>query len=691
MFRYILLLFFCSFYIFSQNLHLRFDGIPTTIYNAQSNSPFTGGIDIPRYQFIDIDNDNDFDLFIYDKDTNLNYYRNDGSVSSPNFRMITNKYFGVSLKSWFYFINIDNDGDKDLFCGGDSQHVRYIKNTGSASNPIYQLQTFVLKTDINDPILSEAQCTPVFVDIDNDGDFDFITGSSSGRLTFYENIGSASNFNFKFISAFWKNIEIIGGAFDHGASSITFDDIDGDNDRDLFWGDLFNHSFYFIRNTGTAQNFNYSTVDTTYPVPNAWFSGGYNMPRVHDIDNDGKKDLFIGVLFGSSTRNNFVYYRNTGSINIPQFTKITENFIVNIDAGSYSYPCFADIDNDNDFDLFIGSDRAYVSFYRNTGNVSAPQLTLVTDSLLYIDSANFNFSPSIADLDNDGKKDMIIGAFDGKLKYYRNTGTVLSPVFTFTASQLSSIDLGQSSAPFLADIDNDGDFDMLAGNSDGKLYYYSNNGTASAFNFVFVSNNYQGIFVGNDSAPALGDLDGDNDLDLLVGCRAGIIYYYRNNGTISNPNFGLVSNNYAGVNVFFASSPAIVDINGDSDKDLFVGNIKGGIYYYENWDVFGITPINSGVPSSHKLFQNYPNPFNPTTNIRFDITPLKMGRGSMTTVIVYDILGREITMLVNEQLMPGTYEVTWDAANFPGGVYYYRLIIDNEQLYKESKRMVLIK
>ncbi|HJY63966.1 MAG TPA: VCBS repeat-containing protein, partial [Ignavibacteria bacterium] len=576
MIRYCFLIVFVLFSTFSQNLHLRFDGIPVTINSQTSNSPFTGGIDIPRYQFIDIDNDNDLDLFIYDKDTNLNYYRNDGSAASANFRLISNKYFGLSIKSWFYFTNIDNDGDKDLFCGGDSQHVRYIKNNGTASNPVYQIQTFVLRTDLNDPILSEAQCVPVFVDIDADNDMDFITGTSQGRLTYYENIGNANNFNFKFISNFWKNLEIIGGALDHGASSITFDDIDGDNDRDLFWGDLFNPSFYYIRNTGTAQNSNYSTIDTSYPIPNKWLSGGFNMPRIHDIDNDGRKDLFIGVLFGSSTRNNFVYFRNTGTINNPQFTKITENYFTNIDAGSYSYPCFTDIDNDNDFDLFIGSDRAFLSFYRNTGTAAAPQFTLVTDSLFYIDSNNFNYSPAIADLDNDSKKDMILGTFDGKLKYYRNTGTLANPVFTLTASQLNLVDVGQSSAPALADLDNDGDFDLLIGNSDGKLHYYSNNGNASAFNFVFVTNNYSGIFVGNDSSPTLSDLDGDADLDMLVGNRLGLIYFYRNNGNAGNPNFGLISGNYANVNAFYASAPAIVDINGDSDKDLFVGNIKGG-------------------------------------------------------------------------------------------------------------------
>ena len=719
--RYCLLLLFCCFAVFSQNLHQRFDGIPVNIGGSLSNSPFSGGIDIPRYQLIDIDYDNDLDIFIFDRDTNLNFYRNDGNASAANFVLISNKYFSLSFKNWFYFTDIDNDNDRDLFCGGDSQHVRYIKNTGSASNPVYQIQTYSVKTDLNQDMLSEGPCVPVFVDIDADGDIDFITGSSSGRLTFYENIGGPNNFIFKFITAFWKNLEIIGGAdyidsrlrgndrkgnleiiggaFNlHGASSIYFEDIDGDNDRDLFWGDLFNQSLYFIRNTGSAQNFNYSVIDSTYPIPNAWFSGGFNIPRIHDIDNDGKKDLFIGVIIGSSPKNNFVYYRNTGTVNNPQFTKITDNYIKAIDAGSSSFPCFADIDNDNDFDLFIGGDKPYVSFFRNSGTAANPQFNLEIDSLPMLYS-NFNFSVTIADLDNDSKKDMICGAFDGKLRYYRNTGTIQNPVFTFTASQLDAFDVGQSSAPVLADPDNDGDKDLLVGNSDGRLYYYINNGNPNVFNFSLVTGNYQSIFVGNDSAPSLGDIDNDGDPDLLIGNRLGVIYYYRNDGSVSNPNFVFVSNNYAGINVFYTAAPAIVDINADSDKDLFAGNIKGGLYYYENWDVFGIKQISSEVPEGFKLYQNYPNPFNPVTKIKFNI-PSLIRRGAGVVVLkVYDILGREVTTLVNKKLQPGTYEAEWpartggDASNYPSGVYFYQLTVNSEQkiMFSETKRMVLVK
>jgi hypothetical protein len=111
------------------------------------------------------------------------------------------------------------------------------------------------------------------------------------------------------------------------------------------------------------------------------------------------------------------------------------------------------------------------------------------------------------------------------------------------------------------------------------------------------------------------------------------------------------------------------------------------------WDYYnqyiGIKPISSSVPRSFVLFQNYPNPFNPSTKIKFEI-PLNKGgqRGLSARLVIFDILGREITTLINEQLKPGTYEATWDVSDCPSGVYFYKLTAGD---FSETKKMVLIK
>ncbi|MBZ0203161.1 MAG: T9SS type A sorting domain-containing protein [Ignavibacteria bacterium] len=97
----------------------------------------------------------------------------------------------------------------------------------------------------------------------------------------------------------------------------------------------------------------------------------------------------------------------------------------------------------------------------------------------------------------------------------------------------------------------------------------------------------------------------------------------------------------------------------------------------------GIQPINSSIPKEFKLSQNYPNPFNPNTKIKFQLV-----KGDHAKLVIYDVLGREISVLVNEELKAGNYEVNWNAANYPSGVYFYRLETGD---YSETRKMVLIK
>jgi len=102
-----------------------------------------------------------------------------------------------------------------------------------------------------------------------------------------------------------------------------------------------------------------------------------------------------------------------------------------------------------------------------------------------------------------------------------------------------------------------------------------------------------------------------------------------------------------------------------------------------------IKKLGSEVPLNFTLHQNYPNPFNPRTKIKFDIKKSVAGsQASVVTLKVFDILGKEISSLVNEQLQPGIYEVEWNASNYTSGVYFYRLSSGN---FIETKKMLLIK
>jgi len=117
------------------------------------------------------------------------------------------------------------------------------------------------------------------------------------------------------------------------------------------------------------------------------------------------------------------------------------------------------------------------------------------------------------------------------------------------------------------------------------------------------------------------------------------------------------------------------------------------INFYLNRVNVGIKQISTTVPSEYKLYQNYPNPFNPSTIIRYQITPLtppfgKGGTGGFVTLKVYDILGKEVATLVNNKQIPGVYEVTWEASQYPSGIYFYRLVSRD---FSETKKMLMIK
>jgi len=126
--------------------------------------------------------------------------------------------------------------------------------------------------------------------------------------------------------------------------------------------------------------------------------------------------------------------------------------------------------------------------------------------------------------------------------------------------------------------------------------------------------------------------------------------------------------------------------------DLYAVRTNGGISH-TSFIVEGVKGIEGKMPETYSLFQNYPNPFNPVTKIQFSV-PLNKGgeRGLSVRLIIFDILGREVAVLVNQQLQPGTYEVNWSAtggaSDFTSGVYFYKLVTDG---YVETKRMVLLK
>lgn len=259
-----------------------------------------------------------------------------------------------------------------------------------------------------------------------------------------------------------------------------------------------------------------------------------SIPALVDIDADGDVDVFIGTEDGT-----VAYFENIGTPTNPTFVERTgaaNPLDGPIAVSGNAAPTFADMDNDGDFDLYVGQRDGSIVFYDNEGTPSEPDFAEITGPavpLTNVDVANDSV-PFLIDFDNDGDNDAFIGGLDGSILYYRNS-SALSPIFELVPaadSPVGTINVGldQNSSPALVDIDNDADLDLFVGRGDGTMFFYqNNNGDFGQTSYVPITN----LDVGEHAHPRFADVDNDGDVELLVGRNAGTVNYYRSDERIS--------------------------------------------------------------------------------------------------------------------------------------------------------------
>lgn len=238
---------------------------------------------------------------------------------------------------------------------------------------------------------------------------------------------------------------------------------------------------------------------------------------------------------------------------------------------------------------------------------------------------------------------------------------------------------------------------IYAGTIDSGVFVSSNSGTnwikstlnnrnvrsiAANGNFVYAGIlNSQGLFLSTNN----GDTWVQSSLNnrdcqaltiqgstVLTGTASHGVYVSNDNGT----NWVQKNDGLGHYSIF-----ALIIHNGY----VYAGTSGGGVYRRAISELLAIQPVSNQIPSSYSLSQNYPNPFNPATKIRFDIS----GASSAQTLLsVYNLLGREVAVLVNEKLTLGEYEVDFNGSYLPSGVYYYKLTAGD---FIETKKMVLVK
>lgn len=264
------------------------------------------------------------------------------------------------------------------------------------------------------------------------------------------------------------------------------------------------------------------------------------------------------------------------------------NPFASVHAGAITSPAFLDLDGDGDLDLISGLRSGYgISVARNTGSASAPVFTPLTGSDNPLAGLSPNLAmPAFVDLDGDGDLDLVAGTFFDGLFVAENVGTGAASAFTAGLGgpdPLDTVWFAYRDAPAFADLDGDGDLDVVLGWQFGTFATWLNTGTGAAPVFTRLNgtaNPLAGFDVGIRSTPAFVDFDGDGDLDLVSGRGDGTFTAFRNTGTATSPAFSELTgadNPFAGFNAGSQSAPAFVDLDADGDLDLVSGASSGPV------------------------------------------------------------------------------------------------------------------
>jgi hypothetical protein len=535
-------------------------------FAAPLTNPF--GLAALVVELADLDGDGDFDAFSWSA-TGVVFHENTGTASSPAFAAPVTNPFGLGVDGFSNpsFADIDGDGDLDALVSVHDYNAPTIdlfENTGTSTAPAFaapQANPFGL--------LSLYPGIADFADVDGDGDLDALITGGYGETGFwltlaFDNTGSSST------PAFTR----LGNPFGLGAmhccntpsSSHELVDIDDDGDLDAFSGD--GNSVGFLRNVGTPN------APVFGNPPNPYGLVG-NDPVVADVDADGDPDVILGAGSGDT-----VFFENTATAAEPAFAAPLTNAFGLAGVGGYAAPDFGDLDGDGDLDALIGNAEGDSVLFENTGTSGAPAFAAPLTNPFGLTGVTAYSSPDLADIDGDGDLDLFVGEAAGNVLLFENTGTVNVAAFADPLENPFGLVLTgygrYYASPDLADVDGDGDLDAFVGHSGGNTSFLRNTGTASTPAFVQSAISSVGIYTaGSYAAPELGDLDGDGNLDALIGSLDGDVFFYR--GTPVQPAFRLLpSSGLSG------REPAFVDIDADGDLDAFFGQSNGSTRLHVN-------------------------------------------------------------------------------------------------------------
>lgn len=537
---------------------------------------YTGGLRAGQFSNIDFNNDGVQDLFVFDRNGDqVIPLVNIGQPGETRYRFAP-EYIPVfpKMTNWALIVDFNQDGIPDIFTSSNDFPGSIAVWKGSRTNDrlSFRLVTFDygLKTILQFPITGgftqiyvSSIDLPAVADIDGDGDLDLLTFEPEGSLLqYYQNQAKEEGLP---------------------ADSLKY------IRKDVCWG-KFRENEFSQEITLSSDPFSCASGFTGSDTQGLRHSGSGVL--AFDADGDGDMDLILGDL----ANKHITFLKNGGTKDNAWMTSQDIRFPVYdvpVEIEIFLSAFFVDVDGDGKRDLIITPNEAFnaenkdhVWFYRNTGTDQVPVFNLVTKNFLMDEMLYFynGSHPAFFDEDGDGLMDILVGtngiiAPGGRrlhrMALMKNIGTKDSPAYEVVTEDY----LGFSAfdeftgrfAPAFGDLDGDGDVDLMIGDVRGFLYYLEN--TAGAGNPVDFKNpvyRYSNIFIGQNAKPQLIDLDADGLTDLVIGEKNNQFNFLKNIGTTGSPSFGNNAETFPNTDKLGNIYPGGNDFNTQNGAPFFI-------------------------------------------------------------------------------------------------------------------------
>jgi hypothetical protein len=520
-------------------------------------------------------------------------------------------------------INLDGFKDIMVFDKTDEKcHVYLFNNNTNSylynadfSNGFPRLRVFALLKDFNNDGIED-----IYTVVKPNAGFSVLKGSIVNNKKVF-NLQTSNGF--EFLTGLYNPISqpTIQYNISIGGDQIPgIYDIDGDNDLDVFHYPTtgFSSVMHAYKNTsietfGNADSLHFTRIDGCYGKFRETICTPYT--------------LYPNSKFAPITYPNGVVDTLCGLQGVKTFQSPASDEnqkLNNLDPNS-SLLLF-DADKDGNADILMADYSCDSMRFLKGSNLSGFNVMKSVTSLFPNTINPIKMQSPMAyyeDVDNDGLKDLILSTNNvnavtrESIWYYKNLATSPAASDTFGLItkawlQQGAIDVGFQSHPVLFDIDSDGDLDLFIGSgyelnpntnaTSSTIYYYNNIGTTSNPSFNLITNDFLNLSSFNLKAlrPAFGDMDNDNDPDLVIGALDGKLYYFEANGFSAGlPVYTFINNKFPSptFDVGDYSSPAIVDYNNDGFKDIISGrlNAKLALIKQTSLNNFSITKPWGGI------------------------------------------------------------------------------------------------